>query len=295
MKHIKTFLTGTLLLFITFSCDKPESEVTTENQIKEYTFGINRDTIKVDNQDRNFKFYVPQNLSEDASLVFRFHGSVGISADPDKALPDPVFGVREDYVLNQIADTENIVVVFPVGSKGGTSIGWTNKDEELKFFDEMLEYFKLQVPKINFDKVYVCGHSSGAIFSFVLAGSRADKIAAAVPVSGQYRLVQGKNDSFVSDNFSVPLRAYNGTIDGSVNYQSAYRNMNIWEELENKGDSTNRVISNFSIADYNIEKTEWKSGLSDLELYSLQGVGHGISWKIIGESMWEFMKSHTKK
>ena len=65
-------------------------------------------------------------------------------------------------------------------------------------------------------------------------------------------------------------------------------------ELENKGDSANRVITNLSIANYDILKTEWKGGLSDLKLYSLQGVGHGISWNTIGDSMWEFMKSHIK-
>ena len=294
MGFFKLFFIGILLIVITFSCKKTEDEIIVENPGKESKIGINRDTIKVNNQDRNFKFYVPKNLFDDASLLFRFHGSYRISSDPNKPLPDPVNGIRNDHVLNRIADTENIVVVFPVGSLGGTSIGWTNKEAELKFFDEMLEYFRLHDPNIDFNKVYVCGHSSGAIFSFALAGYRTDKIAAAVSVSGQYRLVNGVNDSFVSDNVSIPFRAYNGTIDESVRYQSAYNNLNIWSELENKGDSANRVITNLSIANYDILKTEWKGGLSDLELYSLQGVGHGISWNTIGDSMWEFMKSHIK-
>ena len=294
MRFKISLLIVTLLVVFTLSCKKTEDDIIIENQFKEYKIGINRDTIEVNSQDRNFKFYVPENLSGDASLLFRFHGSYRVSSDPNKELPDPVYGIRNDYVLNEIADTENIVVVFPVGSNGGTSIGWTDKEKELKFFDELLEYFESQIKNINFNKVYVCGHSSGAIFSFALAGYRTDKIAAAVSVSGQYRLVNGVNDSFVSDNVSIPFRAYNGTIDESVRYQSAYNNLNIWAELENKGDSANRVTTNISIANYDILKTEWKGGLSDLELYSLQGVGHGISWNTIGESMWEFMKSYKK-
>ena len=294
MELIKFIFIGTLLIVFTFSCKNTGDDLIIENPIKEYEIGINRDTIEVNNQDRNFKFYLPGNLSDDASLLFRFHGSYSVSDYPEKELPDPVNGINDNFILNKIADTANVVVVYPAGSFNGYSIGWIDTETELKFFDEMLEYFKLQISNINFNKVYVCGHSSGAIFSYALAGYKADKIAAAASVSGQYRLVKGANDSFVSDNISIPLRAYNGTIDKSVNYQSAYRNINIWAELENKGDSVNRVVSNLIIANYDITITDWQGGLSDLELYSIQGVGHYISWIKIGESIWNFMKSHSK-
>jgi poly(3-hydroxybutyrate) depolymerase len=294
MRQIKIFLIGALLMVFAFSCDESDVEVINEDQKKEIKVGINRDTISVNNQDRNFKFYVPQNFSDDASLLFRFHGSYSVSTDPNKGLPDPVAGIKNDYVLNKIANTENIVVVYPVGSLINTSIGWNKTESELRFFDEMLEYFKSNFDEINFNRVYVCGHSSGAIFSFALAGYRAEKIAAAVPVSGQYRMVNGVNDSFVLDNLSIPLRAYNGTADPKVHYEAVYQNLSIWFEKENKGDSDNIEEATITLGSYDVEVIRWQGGQSDLELYSLKNVGHGISWNTIGESMWEFMKSHSK-
>lgn len=190
-------------------------------EIKEFNSGINQDTLNINNEDRFFRFYIPENLSDDASLIFRFHGAI--------ASPNPIESIQSNYILNRIADTANIVVVYPQGtlSQSGTT-KWTERDKDLAFFDEMLTYFQTNIPSINPKRVYVCGHSSGAIFSFTLAGYRADKIAAAVPVAGQINLTRDTEYPFLEDNISTHVRAYNGTADNTVNFEIAYNNINIW-------------------------------------------------------------------
>ncbi|WFD11802.1 hypothetical protein [Tepidibacter hydrothermalis] len=264
------------------------NEITIDN-INNYKVGMNQVTIDVNGEDRRFKFYVPENLaSEGVSLVFRFHGS----SNPEG---DPTDGITKNYILNKIANDENIIVVYPEGYIEYGSKGWNNTEKNLAFFDEMLKYFEETFDNIDSNRIYTCGHSSGAIFSYALAGFREDKIAAAVPVSGQYCLTKHpEKNTFTDNNVSVPIRAYNGIDDGIVNHEAAYNNMSIWSEKENKGGSSNVEEKSLNIGNYNINVKKWNEGISDLEMYSIKGTGHGISWDTIAQSMWEFMKNHPK-
>lgn len=295
MELMKKLFIGIFSIIITLSCEKIENDTIFETSKDEYNIGMNRDTITIINEKRNFKFYMPEYLIGNVSLLFRFHGSVPVPNNT--SLVDPVGSIQNNYILNLITDTANVVVVYPVGSigTGGSSYGWTETEKELDFFDRIIEYFESQYSGMNFTNIYVCGHSSGAIFSFALAGYRANIISASVPVSGQYKLISGINDSFTSDNISTPIRAYNGTVDNRVDYQGAYKNIKNWVELKNKGNSDNIEESSFNLDAYNITSTKWLGGLSDIEMYTLDGVGHGISWNIIAESMWDFMKLHKKE
>jgi len=266
------------------------NEITTDN-INNYKIGMNEASINVNGENRRFKFYVPDNLSsEGVSLVFRFHGSVTTSRDP-------ISLISKNHILNQIANDENIIVVYPAGTakEEDTMITWNDTEKNLDFFDEMVKCFESTFENIDSNKIYTCGHSSGAIFSYALAGFREDKIAAAVPVSGQYCLTKRpEKATFTGNDMSVPIRAYNGIEDGIVNHQAAYNNMSVWAEKENKGNSSNIEDSSIDIGDYEVDVKKWNNGISDLEMYSVKDEGHGISWDTIGESMWEFMKNHPK-
>ncbi|MCY6484878.1 hypothetical protein OW763_11050 [Clostridium aestuarii] len=264
------------------------NEITADN-LNSYKVGMNVASINVNGENRRFKFYVPENLpNEGVSLLFRFHGSVSTSQDP-------IGSITKNYILNQIANNENIIAVYPVGNIQETTFNWTDTEKNLAFFDEMVKIFEKTFDNIDSNRIYTCGHSSGAIFSFTLAGFREDKIAAAVPVSGQYNLTKTlEKSTFIGNDVSVPIRAYNGTKDEIVNHQGAYNNMCVWSEKENKGSSFNIEKSYMNIGDYNVDVKKWDKGLSDLEMYSIQDEGHGISWNTIAQSMWEFMKNHPK-
>jgi poly(3-hydroxybutyrate) depolymerase len=249
--------------------------------------GIHKDTItveNVENTERIFKYYFPKSLdlSKPISLLFKFHGSTD---------SNPIDGVSESHYLNKLANKENIIVVFPLGliQPGTTTYNWT-AEENVLFFDAMVEYFKSNKPAIDPNRIYSCGQSSGAIFSYVLAMERSEVVAAIAPVSGQYKIM---DDDFVKPARVVPIRAFNGTNDGIVNYGAAKENISIWAEKvggywqEPTGGSTDLID------DYTIDVQYWSKGSNDIQFYGVRGEGHGVNWVKVLPSMWEFLESHT--
>lgn len=243
---------------------------------------------------RAFKYYFPMSLKVDKpiSLVFDFHGSYTFEEGTE--VPDPLMGLSTSNILCRIADTANIIVVFPAGTvpvfngKPANSVNWQVHEEHLPFFDAMVEFFKGRTPQVDINRIYSCGQSSGAIFSFGLAMERSGVVAAVAPVSGQYAL----GADFVKPERVVPIRAFNGVNDDIVNYNAAVGNITTWAEKVADyyaGASTTKALT---INEYKINTKQWNGGSGDIELYGIDGEGHGVDWTKIGVTMWEFMRAH---
>lgn len=245
-------------------------------------------------QMRAFKYYFPMSLKTDRpiSLVFNFHGSY--SFEEGQEVPDPLMGISASHILCRIADTANIIVVFPAGTvpvhngKPANSVNWQVHEEHMPFFDAMVDFFKGHTPQVDINRIYSCGQSSGAIFSFGLAMERSGIVAAVTPVSGQYAL---KTD-FVKPERVVPIRAFNGVKDDIVNYNAAVANITVWAEKVADYYKGTSITKSLTINEYKINTTEWHGGTGDIELYGIDGEGHGVNWTKIGLSMWEFMRAH---
>ncbi len=271
------------------------------SNLKNLKIGMNMVSATIDGQTRYFKVYKPSDLKEEnTSLVFRFHGSGSTnSVDPAPFIKH----ITKSYSLNKVADNNNFIAIYPAAIvDDNNNCGWYQKsqDSDLKFFDLMVKSFLDNFSNVDENRIYVTGHSSGGIFSFELAGKRENIIAASVPVSGQYNLMDKKTNEikdldFLNNNISIPLRAYNGTLDSIVNYDAVKNNMNNWIEYQNKGSKDNYKENNTKIEDYNITIKSYEDGLSDIQLYTVHDEGHGISWDKIAPSIWEFMNSHPKK
>lgn len=242
--------------------------------------------------ERRFKYFMPASIdpSKPISLIFDFHGSY--TFEEGTPAPDPISSVSQGHVLNQMAIKENCIVVFPAGEALASAVNWQNSDKHVPFFDGMIDFFKSKTPLYDINRVYSCGHSSGAIFSYYLAFVRSNVLAAVVPVSGQMALT---NQTIFPDR-CVPVRAFNGTVDASVNYQAAVKNITIWAEKVG-GYFTGNVYHSpdtIDIAGYKkIAISKWNGGKGDIELYSVIGEGHSVSWSRIRPYMWEFMRTHT--
>ena len=236
--------------------------------------------------ERRFKYFMPVSIdrTKPISLIFNFHGSYGTGVDP-------LEGVSLSNPLNQLAIKENCIVVFPAGEDTGAAVNWQNNDYHFPFVDSMVAYFKNHTPAPDVDRIYTCGHSSGAIFSFALALNRSDVFAAAVPVSGQMALSSNPNPSRV-----VPIRAFNGKDDATVVYSAALNNINIWANKVGGYFSSDAVTSDtLKIDNYKqYLTTKWNGGKADIEFFTIVGEGHGISWYYIMPLMWDFMKNHPK-
>jgi poly(3-hydroxybutyrate) depolymerase len=236
--------------------------------------------------NRRFTYFMPVSIdkSKPISLIFNFHGSYNTGVDP---LAD----VTMNHPLSQLAIKENCIVVFPAGEDTGTNVNWQNSDYHLPFVDAMVDYFKTHTPVADLNRIYTCGHSSGAIFSFVLASYRSEVFAAAVPVSGQMKLSASDIPSR-----TVPIRAFNGVTDATVVYAAASDNIKAWANtiggyfISDAMNSDTLKIDNYK----RYLTTKWGGGKADIEFYSILDEGHNISWYYIMPLMWEFMKAHPK-
>lgn len=236
--------------------------------------------------NRRFTYFMPVsiNKSKPISLIFNFHGSYGAGVDP-------LLGISMNHPLSQLAIKENCIVVFPAGEDTGAAVNWQNSDYHLPFVDAMVDYFKTHTPVADLNRIYTCGHSSGAIFSFVLASYRSEVFAAAVPVSGQMKLSSSDVPSRV-----VPIRAFNGVTDDIVIHSAAVNNINAWANTIGGYFATDAMDSDtLKIDNYKSYLTKkWAGGKADIELFSVLDEGHGVSWYYILPLMWEFMNTHPK-
>lgn len=271
--------------------DYDKDGVTPGGKEGELTPGINLVKLNVEYNgkvtERRFKYFMPVSIdkSKPISLIFDFHGSYG-------AGQDPIASVSLGHPLLQMAIRQNCIIAIPAGEDTGSAVNWQNSDYHFPFVDAMIDFFKNQTPKIDVNRIYTCGHSSGAIFSYVLAFYRSDVFAAAVPVAGQMKL--GASD--VPPTRAVPIRAFNGKKDETVIATAVVDNITVWANKVAGYFPSNAVDSDtLKIDNYKSYLTKrWNGGKADIELFMIEDEGHNINWTAIMPLMWEFMNTHPK-
>ncbi|SEW51568.1 alpha/beta hydrolase family esterase [Chitinophaga arvensicola] len=301
MKNILIWLCAGILLT---GCTKRKNDLDgipditpVEKPVPAVKTGLHKDSIMVNYADgkrgyRYFLYYMPSALTtaRPVSLVFNFHGAINYTG-PDP-MPDSLMHIYENDFLNQVADTANFIAVFPVGLKSGTEANWQDSARNVQFVKGMLAFFETAKPEIDKNRIYACGHSSGAIFSFRLALAMSDVFAAVCPVSGQYTLANfGTAPARI-----VPVRCFNGILDATVNFGAAVQNIRAWADKVGGyyvKDST-RNLDSISIRNnkYTAYPTVWEGGNGNIEMYAIKQAGHGIHWGTILPLMWGFMRDN---
>ena len=261
-------------------------------------------TLNLNGVTREYRFYKPDSLSNGASLMFYFHGSRPINASlrvPDNLQDGLLQGANESHIFNELARTDNIMIVYPLSTirdygGGIKDASWSHSDTEVAYFDKLVEHFTSTYSELGNSKIYVTGHSSGAIFSFKLAGERASVIAGAGAVSSRFNLIKNgqlvNGVNFTNDGISTPLIAFHGLND--IKTQGMENSVDTWHTIENKGTLNDATKEAVTIGQYSTTKKTYKNGISDIELYLIENEGHSVSWSAIGRVMWDFLKSHTR-
>jgi poly(3-hydroxybutyrate) depolymerase len=186
--------------------------------------------VKAGDLDRKAIVYPAKGASsKKAPLVFVFHGFTGNARQAAFS-----YKVHEAW--------PEATVVYPQGLEvqllGRKAPGWQiapkmQDDRDLAFFDALLS-------KVDHDakRVYTCGMSNGAIFSYVLLAARNSTLAAAAPVAGYaapaFRgsgpvpilITHGKEDNLVPLKAAERSRdwaiANNGSGDKSKEWMAGY-------------------------------------------------------------------------
>lgn len=247
--------------------------------------------------ERRFKYFMPVSIDETKpiSLIFEFHGSYEFDAGVTPS--DPLKSITTSNALIQHAIQENCVICFPAGTAemqedGSGAVNWQYSEKHLPFVDAMIDYFKQRTPSIDTNRIYSTGQSSGAIFSFVLAFERSNVFAAITPRAGQMSL---ENQTVMPER-AVPVRVFAGTDDNTVQHAAVIKNMTAWAEKIGGyfASDMEETKDAFEIEGYTkVDTRIWKGGKADLQIYSLQEQGHGISLGYCLPYMWEFMSTHT--
>ncbi|MGL5683205.1 MAG: alpha/beta hydrolase family esterase [Marinifilaceae bacterium] len=241
--------------------------------------------------ERRFKYFVPISLdpAKPISLIFEFHGSWTYNTE---IAPDPLEGITSTHSWAQLALKENCVVVFPAGEATGKAVNWQNSEKHLPFVDCMVNYFLNTKPAITKDRIYSSGQSSGAIFSFVLAFERSEVFAAIAPRAGQMKIA----DNATLPTRAVPIRLFAGEDDDTVLHSAALANMTAWAEkiggyFPKNMDYTPKAFTIEGYAD--VDTRIWHGARSDIEMYTLKKIGHGINLGNCIQYIWEFWENHT--
>lgn len=277
--------------------DQDEEEELPEGQLVPGFHTVKLQVTQPDGQivERRFKYYMPIAAYGNPSLIFEFHGSW--EYQKKGAIPDPIKNIGVSDPLAQLAIQKNCIVCYPAGGVDESSsdtayINWRESENHLPFFDAMVNYFKGCTPTIDENRIYSTGQSSGAIFSWVLAFERPEVVASIAPRAG--RMNTDNETNF--PNRCVPVRVFAGEDDKTVIHSGLVSDVTNWAERIGGYFGNGVVIDTFSIPDYaHVTTRKWNGAKGDIEIYSLKGIGHGVSLKECCPYMWEFLDVQVRE
>ena len=172
-------------------------------------------TLQHDGLTRKYLLHVPASYDGKSKvpLLFNFHGFGGKVADYVKSTN-----------MRPLADEENFLLVYPQGTPINGFSHWnaatpskTNKSDadDLGFVKKMIASISVEY-EVDPKRIYACGYSNGAFFSYYLGCYLSESIAAVGSVSGTML-----EESYEKGKPSrrVPMINLHGTADNVVPYE----------------------------------------------------------------------------
>ncbi len=241
--------------------------------------------IRIGSELRSAKIYLPEfNDSTDSpSLIIALHG---YTTNP-----------KDLELSSQIhqACLNNYIVVYPRGSKndngyfgwnaGGMYKEWTKNANDIQYIDSLINLLVLKY-KIDQKRIYIMGHSNGAMMAYKLAAQLPTKIAAVACISGpmldsihiplypvSIMHIHGDNDLVIP---------HNGTEQYGFHIPSIDETFKMWIEW-------NHCSTVPSVLKYNKQVTALKwTGNAEVNLFLIHGLGH--DWPNKKNIQWDATK-----
>src|SRR6476469_1607536 len=158
---------------------------------------ITKETIVSEGKKRTYYLYLPPSLtsSSPVPLIVLLHGSdhVGLS-------------LAEKW--NDLAEKEGAIIVAP---NSIDSSHWSAPDDGPAFLHELVESLKNKYP-INSKRVYLFGHSAGAVFALLMSLYESEYFAATAIHAGA--LYAGDASLIDLSKRKTPIQIQVGTVDG---------------------------------------------------------------------------------
>jgi polyhydroxybutyrate depolymerase len=178
--------------------------------------GDYHETLQIEGRTRSYIVKVPPQYTGQAlPLVVVLHGWTATGA------------LAEIYTgMGAKAEKEGFVAVFPDGLGAKDYLGW-NVDfinltgqvtDDVKFVDQLIDQVEAEV-KIDKRRVYVCGHSNGAMLSHLVGAKLGNKLAAIGVVAGTIGLDTQTPAKLISDpRDAMSVMILHGKQDAMVGY-----------------------------------------------------------------------------
>ena len=149
--------------------------------------GESRGSLEIDGRERTWRLYVPRSLppTGEVPLVIGLHGGFGSG---EQFAADAYFGAQ--------AERGGFIAVYPDGISRGRLIEvrtWNAGNccgeaadqnvDDVAFIEALIDRLHTALP-LDADRVYITGHSNGAMMGYRLACELSDRIAAIAVVAG---------------------------------------------------------------------------------------------------------------
>lgn len=259
--------------------------------------------------ERSYRVYIPESYSDEGDpfpLVFVLHGAGGTGA-----------GTEGFTGFNDLAETENFMVVYPDGVNNGWSDGRASTNNEVindvRFLGDVVTFLENALT-IDPLRVYATGFSMGGMMSYRLACDLPNRFAAVGSVASTMPAYLIPN---CTDTVPVPVIVFQGTDDPVVPwtgvsgaYLSAAQTIGFWGAHNHCSEDfvvealPNTVPDDFTV----VVKQELAGCDADVTLYGVYFGGHTWPGHPLDASLqlgqttrdidataliWEFFKAHT--
>ena len=265
-------------------------------------------TLVHDGNNREYAIYIPAsyNGSQAVPLLFNFHGGGGNIVD-----------YMSSADMRPIADTANFILVYPQavpdpGNGGATS--WMHKApttfDDVPFVEAMIDVIAEEY-MIDNNRIYVCGYSLGGEFTYELACSLNNRIAAAGAVA---RTMQGETFNNCAPQHPTGVLTILGTADGISDYNgitfngiqyymSAAETHEYWATANNcDANPTMSTVANTNTSDGStVERYSWKDALGCTYVEHLKVINGGHDWPGVfgnmdidaSQEIWSFVSRYN--
>ncbi len=210
--------------------------------------------------EREFVLYVPSgiDLNEPTPLVMSFHGSTPGS------LSASILQQRLT-AANDHAQENGYIIVYPQGRMFGDRQGWETDAEspDIAFVDEILAALDEELG-LDERRIFSAGISNGAAFSYTLACTRGEVIAAIGPVAGALPMQCPLTRR-------VPAIVYHGTEDARVSFTNGQTSALAWSQRNGCSAETQETFQN---GDSTCDAWTACQDDGDVELCTIDGGGH---------------------
>lgn len=255
--------------------------------------GTTERTLESNGKEREFLLHIPRGYKRASRkapvpMVIMLHGRTGNGK-----------AAAAYYGWKELSEKEDFVAVFPTALGRPTSWqgAWRGRPtDDSVFLSELIDLL-LEELKVDANRVYMTGHSSGGFMSFSFAATHGDKVAAIAPVAG---LVIDQSKPALP----VSLISFHGTDDEVVPYGKSRWGTPTAPESAELFAKHNECgpVERTELQKGKVLVDRWSEGKagSEVVFYTLEGWGHG--WPRGGrgsvaatELIWEFFEAHPRK